>query len=118
MNAATYKWIPEACPGQAGPVGGLAGGIGAFGGFVIPAILGTIMQKGEEYYAYSLFTFTAMAVVMILTNLELWNYLKNNPPLESGIQFTDAISCPPSPLKFKSDEPDMDNTREIINLQE
>lgn len=36
VNAGTYKWIPELCAHAAGPVGGLVGGLGSFGGFVIP----------------------------------------------------------------------------------
>ena len=74
MNAATYKWIPEACPGQAGPVGGLAGGIGGFGGYMLPLVIGVIISKGTHLYAKSLFLFTGaenLSIFPIILNTNL-----------------------------------------------
>ncbi len=66
-NAAVYKWIPTACPGLVAPTGGMVGGLGAFGGFVLPMALGWSGENmGERGYAYGMFIYTGLAIFNII----------------------------------------------------
>jgi len=67
VNAATYKWIPKACPGLEAPTGGMVGGLGAFGGFCLPLALGWCAENlGDRGYAYGMFIYTGIAFFNIL----------------------------------------------------
>lgn len=66
-NAAVFKlvavYVPEAVGGAAGWVGGL----GAFGGFALPPLMGTIAGKyGEIGYARGFLVFVALAAIDLL----------------------------------------------------
>ncbi len=45
-NAAVFKLVPQAVPDAVGGASGWVGGLGAFGGFTIPPILGGIVAAG------------------------------------------------------------------------
>jgi MFS transporter, NNP family, nitrate/nitrite transporter len=45
-NAAVFKLVPQAVPQAVGGASGWVGGLGAFGGFMIPPILGAIAATG------------------------------------------------------------------------
>lgn len=70
-NAAVFKMVPQAAPRAVGGVAGWVGGLGAFGGFVIPPLLGLIVRiQGDSGYAYGFFVFVGLVVVaFILTFL-------------------------------------------------
>ena len=84
-NCGTYKWIPRvAKSAKAAPVGGLTGGIGAFGGFMIPLIflgpaadsateecLLTVCIKTGRQPAYGFFCFTAFSICIMVVNFFL-----------------------------------------------
>ncbi|HEX9116538.1 MAG TPA: MFS transporter [Anaerolineae bacterium] len=68
-NAAVFKLVPQAVPEAVGGASGWVGGLGAFGGFTIPPILGAIAAaQGAAGYAagFSLFIFLA-ALSLLLT---------------------------------------------------
>lgn len=65
-NAAVFKLAPQAVPQAVGGVSGWVGGLGAFGGFVIPPLLGNIVVRaGMEGYALGFGLFITMAGVAI-----------------------------------------------------
>ncbi len=65
-NAAVFKLVPQYVPHSVGGAAGWVGGLGAFGGFVIPNILSAFLRTGEAGdvgYARGFMTFAALAVV-------------------------------------------------------
>ncbi|QWK19217.1 MAG: MFS transporter [Hydrogenobacter thermophilus] len=65
-NAAVFKLIAKYVPGAVGSAGGWVGGLGAFGGFVIPPILGTFVDMfGKVGYAYGFIIYAVLAIVCI-----------------------------------------------------
>lgn len=73
-NAATYKWIPKICPKIKAPVGGIVGGLGAFGGFVFPLMTTPITTSGDgvENFAKGIYIWTVIAFILIILNTGLW----------------------------------------------
>lgn len=71
-NAATFKILPQAVPGAVGGAAGWVGGLGAFGGFVIPpAMAFAVTDLGQRGYAIGFIVFVvlslaAMAVMWVL----------------------------------------------------
>jgi len=62
------KYVPEAVGGASGWVGGL----GAFGGFVVPPILGTFVDMfGELGYARGFVVYVALALMSITISFML-----------------------------------------------
>jgi len=62
-NAAVFKIVPQAVPQAVGGTAGWVGGLGAFGGFAIPPMLGfAVRDLGEPGYAigYVVFVFLAL----------------------------------------------------------
>jgi NNP family nitrate/nitrite transporter-like MFS transporter len=65
-NAAVFKLVPLAVPKAIGGAAGWVGGLGAFGGFVIPPILGAIVRsQGVGGYASGFVLFVALGVISI-----------------------------------------------------
>lgn len=70
-NAAVFKLVPQAVPQAVGGVSGWVGGLGAFGGFMIPPLLGAIVvSRGATGYreGFVLFvglTFLSLALVYL-----------------------------------------------------
>ncbi len=94
VNAATYKWIPKALPGLEAPTGGMVGGLGAFGGFVLPLLLGYCGENwGERGYAYGMFFYTGIAFFNIFMTFMLESHLRANPPVFS------ALGVPQTPME-------------------
>jgi NNP family nitrate/nitrite transporter-like MFS transporter len=63
-NAAIFKLVPQAVPQAVGGASGWVGGLGAFGGFVIPPLLGNIAASvGMDGYAWGFGVFIGMAAV-------------------------------------------------------
>lgn len=66
-NAAVFKLVPQAAPRAVGGVAGWVGGLGAFGGFAIPPLLGMIVRyQGQPGYAYGFFVFSGLAIISFL----------------------------------------------------
>lgn len=71
-NAAVFKMVPRCVPGAIGGAAGWIGGIGAFGGFVIPPLLGqTVSVMGDRGYGagFSVFIVLGLANLLIIYGL-------------------------------------------------
>ncbi|MBI2504066.1 MAG: MFS transporter [Candidatus Latescibacteria bacterium] len=80
-NAAVFKIVPQEVPDAVGGAAGWIGGLGAFGGFVIPPIMGAaVRQHGEMGYPLGFITF----VVLALLSLSLMWVLKYSRPLSAA----------------------------------
>ena len=78
-NAAVFKIVPQAVPRAVGGAAGWVGGLGAFGGFVIPPVLGfAVRDLGDPGYAIGFITF----VFLTLLSLVMVWILKYAPPSE------------------------------------
>jgi len=64
-NGAVFKLVPQAAPGAVGGVSGWVGGLGAFGGFVIPPVLGSVARGGPSGYAAGFILFALLALVSL-----------------------------------------------------
>lgn len=66
-NAAVFKLMPQYVPEAVGGAAGWIGGLGAFGGFAIPPILGAFVRlQGVGGYAFGFVTFVVLAVISLL----------------------------------------------------
>lgn len=68
-NAAVFKILPKEVPHAIGGASGWVGGIGAFGGFVIPPVMASFIDKtGANLSGFSkgFLVFSALAIVSIL----------------------------------------------------
>lgn len=62
-NAAVFKMVPQEVPEAVGGAAGWVGGLGAFGGFVIPPIMGyAVRQHGDRGYPLGFVTFIVLAL--------------------------------------------------------
>ena len=65
-NAAVFKMVPQVMPEAVGGASGWVGGLGAFGGFVIPPVLGEIVRiQGEAGYASGFAVYIFLGAVAI-----------------------------------------------------
>ncbi|GAB4461689.1 MAG: nitrate/nitrite transporter [Anaerolineales bacterium] len=66
-NAAVFKLMPQYVPQAVGGASGWVGGLGAFGGFAIPPILGYFVRAaGENGYATGFVTYIALALLSLV----------------------------------------------------
>jgi MFS transporter, NNP family, nitrate/nitrite transporter len=68
-NAAVFKLVPQHVPQAIGGAAGWVGGLGAFGGFVIPNLLALfvgVQEIGDPGYARGFVIFAVLAVVALL----------------------------------------------------
>jgi len=66
-NASIFKLVPSYVPGAVGGAAGWIGGLGAFGGFALPPLMGAIAGRyGEAGYARGFLIFVALAAVNLL----------------------------------------------------
>ncbi|HUW06919.1 MAG TPA: MFS transporter [Williamwhitmania sp.] len=71
-NAAVFKLVPEYVPKAIGGASGWIGGLGAFGGFAIPPIMGAIAStNGRAGYAMGFIVFAVLASISIAIVLVL-----------------------------------------------
>jgi len=62
-NAAVFKIVPQAVPQAIGGASGWVGGLGAFGGFVIPPVMAfAVRNLGMEGYAIGFITFIFLSL--------------------------------------------------------
>ena len=65
-NAAVFKLVPQEVPEAVGGAAGWVGGLGAFGGFAIPPVLGAFVRAmGETGYARGFVVFVALALMSL-----------------------------------------------------
>ncbi len=65
-NAAVFKLVPKVVPHAVGGASGWVGGLGAFGGFVIPPVLSLfVVAGGGAGYANGFTVFVALALVSL-----------------------------------------------------
>lgn len=78
-NGAVFKLVPKYVPHATGGAAGWVGGLGAFGGFVVPPILGIFVQNyGVVGYSIGFIVYIILAIIAILISIILWKtYGKN-----------------------------------------
>lgn len=73
-NAAVFQLVPKYVPEAVGGASGLVGGLGAFGGFAVPPILGVFVDVyGTGGYATGFAVFVALAFVSVALSERLYN---------------------------------------------
>jgi len=66
-NAAVFKLVPKYSPKSVGGAAGIVGGLGAFGGFVIPPLMGLFVKVyGASGYAWGFSVFVTLALVSLV----------------------------------------------------
>ena len=66
-NAAIFKLVPVYIPKAVGGAAGWIGGLGAFGGFALPPIMGAIAgQYGDIGYARGFIVFVALSIINLI----------------------------------------------------
>jgi NNP family nitrate/nitrite transporter-like MFS transporter len=66
-NAAVFKLVPKFTPETVGGAAGIVGGLGAFGGFVIPPLMGLVVKaSGSRGYPLGFSVFLGLAVVCLI----------------------------------------------------
>ncbi len=84
-NGAVFKLVPKYVPHATGGAAGWVGGLGSFGGFVVPPILGLFVQNyGKIGYSKGFIVYIFLTIMAILISFWLWKkYGKEiNKPLE------------------------------------
>jgi NNP family nitrate/nitrite transporter-like MFS transporter len=65
-NAAVFKLVPRYSPTAVGGAAGIVGGLGAFGGFVIPPVMGLFVRNlGRDGYAMGFVVFLGLSLVAL-----------------------------------------------------
>lgn len=81
-NAAIFKLVPVYVPKAVGGAAGWIGGLGAFGGFALPPIMGAIAGKlGTVGYARGFIVFVALSLVNLAIIYALINKKGNQPTI-------------------------------------
>jgi NNP family nitrate/nitrite transporter-like MFS transporter len=76
-NAAVFKLVPRMVSDAVGGASGWVGGLGAFGGFVIPPLLGIfVAQNGSDGYREGFLIFFVLAILSIFIDIVLKNMAK------------------------------------------
>ncbi len=71
-NAAVFKLVPKYVPNATGGAAGWVGGLGAFGGFVVPPILGIFIDRyGVAGYEKGFSVYMVLAVISIIISFVL-----------------------------------------------
>lgn len=84
-NGAIFKLVPVYIPKSVGGAAGWIGGLGAFGGFALPPIMGAIAgQYGKTGYARGFIVFAILSVINLLIIYVLLKTRKRNNLQESG----------------------------------
>jgi len=65
-NAAVFKLVPKYSPAAVGGAAGIVGGLGAFGGFVLPPVMGMFVKfNGPAGYAQGFSVFLVLSLLAI-----------------------------------------------------
>ena len=84
-NGAVFKLVPKYVPHATGGAAGWVGGLGAFGGFVVPPILGLFVQNhGVVGYSKGFIVYIVLAIIAIIISAVLWKFYGKeiNKPIE------------------------------------
>ena len=74
-NAAVFKLVPKYTPETVGGSAGIVGGLGAFGGFVIPPVMGLFVKlSGVEGYSQGFAVFLGLSLLSIALFIILNRY--------------------------------------------
>ena len=66
-NAAVFKLVPKYSPMAVGGAAGIVGGLGAFGGFVIPPLMGLFIKiSGTAGYGQGFMVFLVLGVLSLV----------------------------------------------------
>ncbi|UCF83158.1 MAG: MFS transporter [Desulfobacteraceae bacterium] len=66
-NAAVFKLVPKFMPAAVGGTAGIVGGLGAFGGFVIPVFMGLVVKLvGSSGYPFGFSVFLVLSALSFL----------------------------------------------------
>ncbi len=77
-NAAVFKLVPRYVPESVGGASGWVGGLGAFGGFAVPPVLGVFVDRmGQIGYARGFIVYIALAIICIGISYLLISSRKN-----------------------------------------
>jgi NNP family nitrate/nitrite transporter-like MFS transporter len=83
-NAAVFKIVPQAVPQAVGGAAGWVGGLGAFGGFVIPPVMAfAVRNLGQPGYAIGFITFIFLALFS-LSMAWILKYARETVPEPAG----------------------------------
>ncbi len=78
-NGAVFKLVPKYVPHATGGAAGWVGGLGAFGGFVVPPILGIFVEKyGVLGYSKGFIVYIILSILAILISFILWKFYGRN----------------------------------------
>ena len=78
-NAAVFKLVPKYTPETVGGSAGIVGGLGAFGGFVIPPVMGLFVKvSGVEGYSQGFGVFLGLSLLSIALFAILNRYAPKN----------------------------------------
>jgi NNP family nitrate/nitrite transporter-like MFS transporter len=87
-NAAVFKLVPKYSPMSVGGAAGIVGGLGAFGGFVIPPLMGVFVKAyGNSGYAWGYMVF----VVLSLAALVVFIILDRQAPAKATTPLTEKV---------------------------
>ncbi len=78
QNAIVFKLVPHYVPKAVGGAAGWVGGLGAFGGFVLPPVMGAVVGVWHNYHV-ALAVFLVLAVIswIVIGWLKHWDILQN-----------------------------------------
>ncbi|MDP4222128.1 MAG: MFS transporter [Bacteroidota bacterium] len=84
-NAAVFKLVPYYIPDAVGGAAGWIGGLGAFGGFIIPPVMGIIADKfGKAGYSAGFAVFIFLSVINIFIVYKLYMTKKESVKGSNG----------------------------------
>ena len=84
-NAAVFKLVPKYTPETVGGAAGIVGGLGAFGGFVIPPVMGLFVKlSGASGYSLGFSVFFGLSLLALVLFAILNRYAPVEPAAEAA----------------------------------
>ena len=101
-NAAVFKIVPQAVPQAVGGAAGWVGGLGAFGGFVIPPVMAfAVHDLGTSGYAIGFVTFVFLSLFS-LSMAWILKYAREEAAPQTTVAQEKEASVPPAPAGRRS----------------
>jgi NNP family nitrate/nitrite transporter-like MFS transporter len=102
-NAAVFKIVPQAVPHAVGGAAGWVGGLGAFGGFVIPPIMGfAVSDLGDAGYSIGFIVFIALALIS-LSMVWILKYARSEPSSRAAARATTGEESADEPFARRAE---------------